>query len=121
MSWWVSIEDEEERCMEVPLFCEGGTYAIGGDTVASLNVTYNYGVHYWRVLGTKEGLKSLDGLRPEEALEYLERGVEALGDEVDGDYWKASEGNAKRPLVILAEWCRLALKTERLDLRMRVI
>lgn len=39
---------------DVPHDMRGGTYAMGGTTGLWLNVTYNYGKHYYRVLGDKD-------------------------------------------------------------------
>lgn len=37
--------------VEEPHLMQGGTYALGGTTELWLNVTYNYGGHYRRVMG----------------------------------------------------------------------
>ena len=108
MSWWVSLDDPVTGAyLPVENFSEGGTYVLGGSTEADINITYNYGKHYG-VLGEK-GLDGLNGMTAKDALPILERGVASLGDEMNDDYWKATEGNAKRPLVILASWCRQAI------------
>ena len=36
-----------------------------------------------------------------ESIPLLKRMAETLSDETDPDYWKATEGNAKRPLLQL--------------------
>ena len=43
---------------DVPHDMRGGTYAMGGTTGLWLNVTYNYGKHYYRVLGDK-GIRTI--------------------------------------------------------------
>lgn len=53
MSWNVSIVDPKTK--EVQNLLErhdlrGGTYALGGTTEASLNITYNYGDFFRKVL-----------------------------------------------------------------------
>ena len=78
----------------------GGTYAIGGIRELSLNITYNYSVHYRRVLG-KDGIRSLYGKTGAEAIPILEVAMAALDDDVDENYWAATEGNAKRTLYQL--------------------
>lgn len=132
MSWWVYLEDETAKpwcsygvaledfkpdwegdtpcpvpcypAVEVERHDEGGTYAIGGINSAELNVTYNYGRCFreaWDGVGLQE---VLDGKRAEEVIEALEHAVKHLGTEQDGDYWKASAGNAGHALEILASW-----------------
>ncbi len=101
----------------------GGTYAIGGTTSAHLNVTYNYGEHFWRVfeelpaprpLAPKwmhtrygdlpesfVGIRTIYGLSGAESLPLLDRAMALLKDDVTDDYWEATEGNAKRALMQL--------------------
>ncbi len=122
MSWDVTITKPDpatcDHCggsgeireyLEVEYFTEGGTYPLGGSTDADLNITYNYSPHYYRVLPNGEGLRGLNGLTVEEALPQLSEGVKALGTDEHPDYWKATEGNARRALVTLEKWCQLAI------------
>lgn len=78
----------------------GGTYCVGGTRYASLNVTYNYSRHFYRVMGEK-GIRTLYGMTGAASLPVLDAAIAALGDDVDGDYWKATEGNAKQALCSL--------------------
>src|SRR5690349_10023281 len=79
---------------------QGGTHAIGGTTEAWLNVTYNYGKHYYRVFG-ENGIRTIYGMTGAESIPVLKSAAGQLGDETDPDYWAATEGNAKRPLLQL--------------------
>jgi hypothetical protein len=83
-----------------PHFMRGGTYCLGGEPTAALNVTYNYAPHYYRVLG-EGGLRGFDGKSAAETIPLLAAGAAALGDDVDPDYWKPTEGNCKRALLQL--------------------
>ena len=76
---------------------KGGTYAIGGTTEAHLNITYNYSPHLYKALGDK-GIRGLYGMTGAESIPLLKAAIEQLGDDVDADYWKATEGNAKAAL-----------------------
>jgi hypothetical protein len=78
----------------------GGTYAVGGTTELSLNVTYNYAQHFYRVLGEK-GIRTIYGMSGAESLPLLKAAAEQLGNDVDGDYWKPTEGNVKRAVLQL--------------------
>ncbi len=84
----------------------GGTYAMGGTTEASLNITYNYSKHYYRVFGEK-GIRTIYGMTGAESIPVLQRAAEQLGDDVDEDYWSPTEGNAKRPLFQLIAMAQL--------------
>ena len=86
--------------LDSPHHMRGGTYAVGGTTEASLNVTYNYGKHFYRVLGTG-GIRSLYGMMAARSIPILEAAIANLGDDVSEDYWEPTEGNAKRSLVQL--------------------
>ena len=102
-----------------PHFMRGGTYAVGGTTKAHLNVTYNYGKHFYRVLeglpaphpkapaglhGQGEpvgGIRTIYGLTGAESLQVLDRAIARLKDDVTDNYWEATEGNAKQALMQL--------------------
>jgi hypothetical protein len=84
----------------------GGTYCVGGTPDLWLNITWNYGTHFYRVLGV-DGIRSIYGKTGAESLLILQAAVEKLGDDVDADYWRATEGNAKRALLGLIALARL--------------
>ena len=107
MSYWVSLVDKNEECVKVKCHEEGGTYAVGGSDVASLNVTYNYAWFFSQILDGVEGLHSLDGRRAEECVDKLEYAVSVLGTTRYKDYWAPTPGNAGIALNILLQWARL--------------
>lgn len=84
-----------------PHFMRGGTYCLTGEPEAHLNVTYNYGVHYYRLMGEK-GIRTIYGMTGAESLKILSEAIQALGDDVSEDYWEPTEGNAKQALLQLA-------------------
>jgi len=101
----------------------GGIYAVGGTTEARLNVTYNYGKHFRKSFededtnltefdkmfgGGNTGIRKLYGMSAVESIPILERAISKLGNDVDSDYWKPTEGNAKQALIqllTLAKMC----------------
>lgn len=93
--------------LDSPHHMRGGTYAIGGTTECSLNVTYNYAKHFWRVFGREQGVRVLYGMTGAESIPMLQAAIARLGDEVDEDYWKPTEGNAKRALCQLLALAQL--------------
>ena len=80
---------------------KGGTYAIGGTQDASLNITYNYAAHFVKALG-ENGIRTIYGMTGAASLQLLRGAAETLCNDVDDDYWKPTEGNAKAALLQLA-------------------
>ena len=110
MSYSIHLLDPQTK--EVIQFSEphhlaGGTYAIGGTEEAWLNITYNYAPHFFRVLG-EGGIRSLYGKTGREAIPILEEAISKLGDDINADYWRPTEGNAKSALKNLMVLCSLA-------------
>ena len=95
----------------------GGTYAVGGTMDAWLYVTYNYAGIFARVMGDG-GVNQLDGGCVKDSVPVLEKAIAALGEaQPDADYWKATDGNAKKALVglkAIADLALLAFPDERL-------
>lgn len=104
MSFDVTLE-QNGGIVRVDRHEEGGTYALGGTTVADLNVTYNYSSFYYAHL-SEHGLRSLDGRLACDCIPELEKAVKALGTEQDPDYWAKTAGNAGYALNILLGWAR---------------
>lgn len=95
-------------------FLRGGTYQMGGSKELTLNITYNYSKIFHRVIQPKNtpseyktGIRSLYGITALEAIPILEVAISNLKDDVDEDYWKATEGNAKRALNNLLTMCKM--------------
>ena len=104
MSYDIDLKDPVTKAvieLASPHHMRGGTYAIGGTRDASLNVTYNYAPHFYRTLGDG-GIRKLYGMTGAESLPMLRLAIAQLKDDVDDDYWKPTEGNAKRALMQLA-------------------
>ena len=92
--------------LDKPHMIRGGTYAIGGDTACSLNVTYNYAPHFYAVFGGK-GIRFLYGKTGAETLPHLQEAAALLKDDKTSDYWEATEGNAKAAILQLAALAQL--------------
>ena len=95
-------------------FLRGGTYKIGGSKALTLNITYNYSKILHRVIQLKNtpseyktGIRSLYGMTALETIPILEAAISNLKDDVDEDYWKATEGNTKRALNNLLTMCKM--------------
>jgi hypothetical protein len=86
---------------------KGGTYALGGSTMAELNVTYNYSKSFYKVLDTEKGLRILYGMSGAESIPVLKNSIAQLADDVSEDYWEGTEGNAKRALIQLLALAQL--------------
>lgn len=119
MSYDICLVDpitKEPLHADTPHQMRGGTYCPDGTTEMSLNITYNYAPHFHRTLGGDEvelsffdrifgggdtGIRKLYGMTGAESIPVIEKAVVQLGDDVDEDYWKSTEGNAKRSLLQL--------------------
>ena len=82
-----------------PHYMRGGTYCVNGTTELWLNITYNYGNIFRKVM--RDGIKGLQGKTAAETLPILKSAIEKLKNDVSDDYWEATEGNAKKALTQL--------------------
>lgn len=122
MSYDIELTDPitgETLELETPHHMRGGTYASCGTNKAHLNVTYNYYEQFIRVFEPLEeprpkspdwmrdnavplvGIRTIYGLTGAESLPVLDKAISLLADDVDDDYWKPTDGNAKRALTQL--------------------
>ena len=111
MSYDISLNDPVTGSaieLDDPHFMQGGTYAIGGTRELWLNITSNYGALYRQdsVFG-RDGIRTIYGMSGAESIPVLEKAISALGDDPDPDYWKATEGNAKRTLFQLLAMAKM--------------
>ncbi len=111
MSYDLTLQDPitlETLCLDYEHFMRGGTYCTGGTKELWLNVTYNYGPVFCKTTALGEdGISRLNGITGAESIPILEQAVAELSDDVDPDYWKATEGNAKRALLQLLAMARM--------------
>jgi hypothetical protein len=111
MSYDISLQDpitKETIEFDEPHQIAGGTYAIGGTCEAWLNVTYNYAPHFKKALG-ENGIRTIYGMTGAESIPMLQDAISKLGDDVDPDYWKPTEGNAKKALCGLLAFAQMRL------------
>lgn len=92
--------------LDTPHQMTGGTYQVGGTKELWLNVTWNYGRFYRETMGEK-GIRTIYGMTGAESIPVLEAAAAKLGDDVSEDYWEATEGNAKKPLLQLIAMAKL--------------
>ena len=116
MSWDFNLCDpvtkkvlETEQKHEI----KGGTYCVGGTTEMNLNVTFNYSdiinekMKKLRIGDKHEYVYYLNGKTGAETIEPLKKIIASLKDDVDEDYWKPTEGNAKRALCGLLAFAQM--------------
>lgn len=111
MSYDITLNDPVTRStieLDDPHFMQGGTYEISGTRELWLNITSNYGALYRQdnVFG-KGGIRTIYGMSGAESIPVLEKVISALRDETDDDYWTATEGNAKKPLLQLLAMAKM--------------
>jgi len=104
MSYDIDLIGEHGEPVEVEKHSEGGTFAPGGTTRASLNVTYNYSRFYSETIDRDEGIRWLYGKKASECIQRLREAICTLGTDQDEDYWAATAGNAGYALSILLKW-----------------
>lgn len=85
--------------LDEPHQMRGGTYVMGGTKEMSLNVTYNYSIHFYKHI--KGGIRGIYGKTGAESIPMLEGCAAKLGNDTSDDYWKPTEGNAKAALLQL--------------------
>lgn len=109
MSYDINLCDpvtHETLLSDVKHDMRGGTYCMGGTRDLWLNVTYNYGKIFRKVLGP-DGIRAIYGMTGAESIPVLEEAASKLGDDATDNYWEPTEGNAKRPLLQLAAMARI--------------
>lgn len=87
--------------LDAPHHMRGGTYPVGGETHARLNVTYNYAKAFSKAFNNPEGVKILNGKSAAESIQLIKDALPLLADNVTEDYWEPTEGNAKSVLTQL--------------------
>ena len=105
MSYWVNLADENGT-VAIPPHKEGGTYLVGGTSLADLSVTWNYSWFYYRFLDKEDGLRWLDGKSGKCCIGRLEQAIDILGTGRYKDYWAPTAGNAGHALSILLSWAK---------------
>ena len=93
--------------LEEPHHMRGGTYAVGGTTKAALNVTYNYCNHFRAAFEDERGIRSIYGMTGADSIPILKAAAGKLLHDVDNDYWKPTEGNAKAAIMQLLALARM--------------
>ncbi len=109
MSYDIYLRDPVTREtieFDSPHHLRGGTYRVGGNTEAHLNITYNYARHYGQMFG-KGGIRNIYGMTGAESIPVLQAAAEQLADDVSEDYWEATEGNAKRAILQLVALAKM--------------
>lgn len=116
MSYDIDLLDPVTRkviVLDAPHHMRGGTYVVGGTSQASFNITYNYSEIYHKIFpGSKDnkdfqGIRSIYGLTGAESIPVLESAINKLANDTDADYWKPTEGNAKKALMCLLALARM--------------
>ncbi|MBW4533722.1 MAG: hypothetical protein KME09_07260 [Pleurocapsa minor HA4230-MV1] len=102
------LDPVTKQCLQldIPHEIRGGIFAEEGTRDLWLNITFNYSQIYRQVFG-ENGIQLIDGLTGAQSISVLEKAIKQLGDDVDDDYWRATEGNAKMALSQLLVFAQL--------------
>ncbi len=109
MSYDIKLLDpvtQEVIRFDTPHQIKGGTYAMNSTTETWLNITYNYGSIYREKFGEK-GIRTIYGMTGAESIPVIQNTIDELNNDVVGDYWKATEGDAKKPLYGLLAFAKM--------------
>jgi len=110
MSYDIYFRDKDGNAIDLPFAPPiGGTYCASSDfRKAWLNITYNYCEIYQNhnlAIGKHrddpEGTATLEGMTAGDVVQALVKVIPDLKDDVSADYWKPTEGNAKKALLNL--------------------
>ncbi|MBQ7650138.1 MAG: hypothetical protein IJS15_04220 [Victivallales bacterium] len=109
MSYDIMFCQQDEVCRLPFSPPRGGTYCLDdGFREAWLNITFNYASifekHHLSIIKRerqKSGICVLEGKTASECVRILTGVIPKMGDETVPDYWKATEGNAKKALINL--------------------
>ncbi len=110
MSYDIKLTDPVDGSVlhaDQPHHIRGGTYAVGGTTELWLNVTYNYGQHFHRVMDAVKGIRVIYGMTGEESIRILKQAIQVLGTNTTNDYWEPTEGNARQALCELLAFAQM--------------
>ncbi len=111
MSWSFDLCDpvtKEVLVTDEKHFMFGATICVGGDNAMTLDVTYNYSDIINNVIESEYGYAYFfNGKTGAETIPILKDAISKLSNDVDDDYWKATEGNAKRALSQLLAFAQM--------------
>lgn len=88
-------------------YIKGGTYSLEGTSELWISITYNYAKIFSEAFKNKDGIKSINNKNVSDAIPILNKAISSLKDDIDNDYWKATEGNAKKALKGLLALCEM--------------
>lgn len=103
--WLVVPVTKKELTTSTKHEIAGGTYAVGGTCELWFNITCNYSEILYKVL--PDGVLGLQDISAADSIPILEQAITKLGDDVDSNYWVATEGNVKRALYGLLALAKL--------------
>lgn len=101
MSYDIDLVDpitKEVITIDEPHQLRGGTYAIGGTTKLSFNITYNYSMYFYEYIDKEKGIRWLYGKKASDTFDKLKKAIEILGIDISDNYWDATRGNAGKAL-----------------------
>lgn len=110
MSYDIYLNDpitKEPIQLETKHHITGGTYQMGGCPEMWLNITYNYSKLFHDKIDKEKGIRFLYGKSGATSIPILKAAIDTLKDDIDDDYWKATEGNVKQALYGLLAFAQM--------------
>lgn len=106
MGYRIKLKDDDGNVVSAPRHTEGGSYAMGGASIAEVSITSNYSEYYHEHIDEDDGIRHLYGKTGREAEPILREAIEELGTEQSEDYWERTPGNAGHMLSVLLDWAQ---------------
>jgi len=94
MGYDISLVDFDRYPVKVDRHCEGGYTIPGGNTDATISVTYNYSNYFYSTIDGRSGIRWLYGHPASCCIGRLQNAIDILGTCKDDDYWESTPGNA---------------------------
>lgn len=111
MSYDIALKDPVTKktiSVDTPHYIKGSIYVQGGTSELWMNITYNYSKIFCRpnVFGGN-GIRTIYGMTGAESIPVIKKAMDVLGDDIDSNYWEATEGNAKQVLYGLLSFAQM--------------
>lgn len=117
MSYYIELLDPITKhtiTINEPHYLQGGTYQVGGSYELNLNITYNYANILKNIIKVenspseyKSGIRALYNMVAADVIPILEKAASKLKNDINSDYWLATEGNVKSALNNLLTLCKM--------------
>jgi hypothetical protein len=109
MSYDFYLVDDKGEVIKGSHNFKGGTYRVGGSEDLTFNITFNYSPLFSKVICPDLGVKKIIGMKSKDSVTLLIDAINKLDpNDINDDYWKCCEGNARSSLIALVNLALMA-------------